>query len=117
VHRAADIHVTNPSIVHRMAHENMSITYTAKISLSGNKLNISKVLLQEHIIVVVQLATCSPSLAKFADRIDGDTMMSSFENLSTRDASTTGIVAALPLVETAAFENRAQLSLAPQKTF
>jgi hypothetical protein len=75
----------------------MSITYTAKVSLSGNKLHISKVLLQEHIIVVVKLATCSPSLAKFADRIDGDTMMSSFENLSTRDASTTGIVAALPL--------------------
>jgi hypothetical protein len=96
VHRAADIQVTNPSIVHRMAHENMSITYTAKISLSGNKLHISKVL-REHIVVVVKLGTCSPSLAKFADRIDGDTMMSSFENLSTREASTTGIVAALPL--------------------
>lgn len=27
--------------------------------------------------------TCSPSLAKLADRIDGDTMMSFFENLST----------------------------------
>lgn len=29
--------------------------------------------------------TCSPSLEKFAERMDGDTMISSLENLSTRE--------------------------------
>jgi hypothetical protein len=43
-----------------------------------------------------KIDTCSPSLAKLAERIEGDTMISSFEYLSTREASTTGIVA-LPL--------------------
>jgi len=45
-------------------------------------------------------STCSPNLAKLADKIEGETMISLFENLSTREvASTTGIVA-LALRET-----------------
>jgi hypothetical protein len=42
-------------------------------------------------------STCSPNLEKLADKIEGETMMSLLENLSTREvASTTGIIA-LPL--------------------
>lgn len=41
--------------------------------------------------------TCSPNLAKLADKMEGDTMISSFENLSTREEASTAGMVALPL--------------------
>ena len=41
--------------------------------------------------------TCSPNLAKLADKMEGDTIMSSFENLSTREEASTAGMVALPL--------------------
>jgi len=35
--------------------------------------------------------TCSPNFAKLAERIDGETMISLFENLSTRDEALTTV--------------------------
>lgn len=39
----------------------------------------------------IEECTCSPNFAKLAERIDGETMMSDLENLSTRDVAFTKV--------------------------